>query len=127
MDEAKQLIKKYLDKWMTPLGLMWWKTTVVYYDDPAEIIKHFRTDDNMLVLAVTFADWKYMEATIEINLPAWTSLEERDIEECVVHELMHILVNEMREGEIHHEERVVSGLTKAVFWIEDAIRKEIKD
>jgi len=40
-----------------------------------------------------------------------------EIERAVVHELCHILVNEMREDEIHHEERVVTGLQKAFMWV----------
>ena len=113
-------IKRALAKWMKPLGVEWWVVTVECFDDPEDIIRHFKTDADHIVQAVTFVDWKYGTATILFNVPAFTDKSDDEIERIVVHELLHILVNEMREGEIHHEERVVSQLTKAVFWITDA-------
>jgi hypothetical protein len=125
LDETKALIEKYLEKWVTPLGLGWWKIDMIYYDDPGEIVDKFKSeDDGYLVLAKVFAKWQYMEATIYINLPGWADLEEEKIEKAIVHELCHILVNEMREDDILHEERVVSTLQRAFMWVIDAGRDE---
>jgi len=125
LDEAKVLIEKYLEKWVTPLGLGWWKIDIVYYDDPGEIVKNFTSEDSdYLVLAKVFAKWQYMKATIRINLPAWVDLDEEDVEKDILHELCHILVNEMREDDILHEERVVSTLQRAFMWVIDAGRDE---
>jgi len=113
----KRVIKKYIHQWMNMLGLGWWNVTVNYYDDPATIIQLFASaESDGIVIAKVSADWKYGSATLSINLPAFEGRTEDDIERIVVHELVHILVNEMREGEIHHEERVVTGLTKAFLW-----------
>lgn len=116
LEDTKDTISNAFEKWVKYLGLGWWEVTARYYDDPGEIVSRFRQDDDLLVLAKTYADWKYAKATIDVNLPAWSGLSEEEIGFAVVHELIHILVNEMREGELHHEERVVTQLTKAVFW-----------
>lgn len=124
LDAAKALIDRYMSKWVQRLGLNWWKIVVRTYDDPGEIIQRFRHSDDGIVAAICTADWRYAEATIDINLPAWVDMTEDEVERAVVHELVHILVNEMREGELHHEERVVTGITKAMFWVEEAARED---
>jgi hypothetical protein len=122
-------VKQMFVKWTKFLGLRWWDITVAYYSDPEEIVNRFtRPDRDVRVVAVTWTDWKYGQAKIDINIPVIVSLSDRDIESAVVHELVHVLVNEMRECEIHHEERVVTQLTKAILWVEqltiDAIKEE---
>jgi hypothetical protein len=116
---TQDLIRAAFEKWVTRLGLGWWRVDVVYYDDPTEIVSRFREDGGgqRIIAAHVTADWRYAEACISVNLPAWVEMSEDQIERAVVHELMHVLVNEMREGEMHHEERVVTQLTKAVFWV----------
>jgi len=110
-------VKKFLLKWLKPLGLLWWAIEVDYYSDPDEIMKNFKTDTSDVTLVMkVFADWRYSEAIINVNLLATRKMNDDKLERTVVHELAHVLVNEMREGEIKHEERVVSTLTKAFFW-----------
>lgn len=116
----QERIKAAFDKWLKPLGLLWWEIKIVYYENPSDIIEVFRAiDEDRVLVAKTYADWKYASAKICINVPEFRGRTDNEIERIVVHELMHVLVNEMREGELHHEERVVTTLTKAAFWIED--------
>jgi hypothetical protein len=122
---TQDLIRAAFEKWVKCLGLAWWKVVVRYYDDPSEILTRFdQQAAGRLTAATVSADWRYSEATIDVNLPAWVEMSADEIERAVVHELVHILVNEMREGEMHHEERVVTQITKAVFWIADAAERE---
>lgn len=122
-----ELIKAAFAKWIPRLGLAWHDIEICYYDDPQEIINRFRIiDTGEMVPATVTAQWMYADAKISINLPAFEYIEPDNIERVAVHELVHILVNEMREGEIHHEERVVTGLTKAFFWVENAVLAEMK-
>lgn len=118
--KTKQLIKyckKTFDWWLTQLGLKWWKVTILYIDDIDTIHSHFSED----VVMKCWADWRYMTATIEVNLLKLRTLESKqEIESVIVHELCHILVNEMREDGIDHEERVVTTLQKAFMWIRDS-------
>jgi len=117
----KDKLRQYIDKWLKPLGLLWWKITIVYLDDPKELAqKEFYRDDET-VLARTYSDWRYGTATIYFNMPAFDGMDDAEVENTVVHELAHILVNEMREGEMHHEERVVTGLTKAFLWTREGM------
>lgn len=116
----KDLLDQAFKKWIARLGLNWWDVEVHFYDDPGEIVRLFRQMDNGdVVPAFVDANWMYADAKISVNLPAFEDCEPDKIERIVVHELMHILVNEMREGELHHEERVVTQLTKALFWALD--------
>jgi len=115
-NKAFKRIRKHLDKlvaqWRVPLGLKWWTIKCRYFDDP----ERFEKENGWHALARTYADWRYMTASIEFNVPACEQQSERDLEDVVVHELCHILVNEMREGEIHHEERVCTRLAQAFQW-----------
>lgn len=112
----KKFIKKCFDRWTYRLGLRWWEVNITYYSEPDEIVHRFRTDGDKVCVAFTDVDWIYSRAYIHVNLPRLMDQDEGEIERIVVHELMHVLVNEMREDEMHHEERVVTQLTKAIFW-----------
>ncbi len=59
-------------------------------------------------------DWQYRLATLEFNLQATAKMTDAELEECYVHEAMHIYLNEMREGEMKHEERVATSLSYAL-------------
>lgn len=116
---VKQTIKRITriaKKWMKPMGLLWWRTDFVYFTDKKTIKEHLEANPGFVCLMKAWADWKYMEATVEFNLPALAEQSDSKIEEALVHEFTHILVREMREGDLHHEERVVSTLVRAFFW-----------
>ena len=56
----------------------------------------------------------------------WVRLSKKEIEKVVVHELMHVFLNETREEGIDHEERVATQLQKAFFWIRNGIMEDGK-
>lgn len=115
--DTRDLLASSFEKWIKALGLGWWNIEVHYYDVPGEIVRLFRQIDNGdVVPAFVDTNWMYGTAKISVNLPAFEDMEPKQVERIVVHELCHVLVNEMREGELHHEERVVTGLTNAIFW-----------
>lgn len=122
-----EIIKAAFLKWIPRLGLAWWDIEIVYYDAPQEIIVRFRAPDDGMVAATATVKWIYGTARINVNLPALEGLNDDELERIAVHELCHILVNEIREGELHHEERVVTTLTKAFFWVEDFSRDDAAD
>lgn len=117
-------IKKLCEKWIYRLGLRWWEVEIHYVEDPQDVIDIFKTNDNEIVIGRTYVDWKYMSANVYLNVPSMLNMTHNQIERIIVHELLHILVNEMRENSIEHEERVVTGLTKAVFWIKADIERK---
>ena len=126
MMRKREFARRAFKKWIYRLGLCWWEVTVRFYDDPSEIVKRFRQDDDFIVLASSWVDWRYSKAAIDVNLPELMKQTKDEIERAIVHELMHVLVNEMHEGEMHHEERVVTQLTKAIFWTVADIPHEAK-
>jgi hypothetical protein len=124
--KKRKFIRKTFEKWIYRFGLRWWDVHVVFIDEPDDIIKTFGGPDENLVLASTHVDWRYSLAFVDVNLPALMKLSEDAIERVVVHELCHVLINEMRERAVHHEERVATQLTKAIFWTVDDVEKQYK-
>ena len=117
----RKRIQAALDKWLKPLGLLWWEVTVEYYNDPDEVIRMFHRDDEETVVAARiYSDWRYGTIRLLINLPAFKGRDSEETERIIVHELCHALVSEMQTGGMDHEERVVSILTKAFFWVRGA-------
>jgi hypothetical protein len=121
--KEKKWVNKAIRTWTYRLGLRWWHVTFVVTANKKLIKDVLRTRKGKAVLGRTYADWKYRTATIYINVPALKGRTKRYIEQLVVHECMHVLVNEMRMGEIHHEERVATSLTEAIFWTVDDLEK----
>lgn len=113
----KKKIDKLINKWTYRLGLRWWKVTVTYVEDVQEVATTFMEQDTT-VLAKAFCDWRYATCNLYFNYYHLKDMSKEDIEFTIVHELCHALVNEMREQGIDHEERVVTGLTKAFLWTE---------
>jgi hypothetical protein len=61
-------------------------------------------------------------------MPRVLELSDEDLERCVVHELVHVFLNEAREnGEdwLDHEERVASTLAQAFIWLRDHARESV--
>lgn len=102
---TKARINRLFDKWRTRLGLNQWRLDVVWEWNGLQ-----DTD----AVASSKASWAYMLGTLTFDLPACTGLDVEQLEEVVIHELLHLVVNEMREDHIDHEERVVSHLTSVM-------------
>jgi predicted SprT family Zn-dependent metalloprotease len=117
--EAK-LIKESAQWWIHWLGLGYWDVTVHISD---KVPKH---KDKARVCGKSWVEWKYCSAYIEFYPKNMQGMTQSQIEVIVVHELLHVLVNEMREGTIENEERVVTMLQKAMVWVKNAHRDEGK-
>ena len=72
---------------------------------------------------LAFGNVKPDSGSILLNGKVLDGMTPQQIERIAVHELCHILVNEMRESEMCHEERVVTMLTKAFLWVEAAAKE----
>lgn len=105
-----QAARKSYRRWRPLLGLEAWDITLEFYDDRYEDYES---------AARTTVRWEYASATVQFYVPACLG---HDIDELVVHELCHVIVNEMRDDSsgalIHdtvmHEERVCTMLTRAL-------------
>ena len=120
---TKRRVKSILEEWATGrnprmVPLKQWQIYPEYSRGAGE------TDDGGEAAAQVVSSWHYKRAQIVFYLPALEPMADLEIEQSVVHELCHILVNEMREwgnyenetgkfAEARHEERVVTDLAMA--------------
>ena len=100
-------LRRLRKPWFDRLGLKGWEIVFEYVDGPLE------TDAISQAVATTTVQWQYKSAVISYSLPALTEKVDEELEEMIVHEFLHILVHEMREGDIKHEERVVTELSRS--------------
>lgn len=125
MKRTRKRVLKAFYKWLYPLGLGWWEVNVHWISKPKEVLEEFKTQRSGDIMpARVYVRWEYGVADLYINLPAFKGMKRWRIEKIIIHELLHVLVNEMREDDISHEERVVTTLTKAVLWVRNAAHKE---
>lgn len=114
--KAQARCRKYLKKWINPLGLSWYKINVNYKDGEAP---QSYTGAGIAPLKIHVA-WQYRQATITIYLEDIPETEE-ELEHAIVHELCHIFVNPMRfcdeHFDIDKEEYVVESLARAFMWV----------
>lgn len=112
--ETRRKIRKLLDKWRPRMPLDGWLIDHDYHDEP--IGKS--SSDSYETLAITSCKWQYKNATIEWYVPALARLNPKRLEETVVHELCHILTDEMQEPDhptySKHAERVVTEIARAL-------------
>lgn len=134
-EATKARILTIFNRWQGPLGLRWWRVNLVW--DREHDTAHSDSDlgGNVVSMccAVTTVSWAYLEATITWFVPACAELDDERIEYIVLHEMAHILVNEMRWADenagphnMAHEERVCTGLGHAFQWVRDfALKGEL--
>lgn len=114
------ILREYFKWWINWTGLGWWRVDILFIKDR----KEFTVDKNREQTMVCIADWRYLTATIRVNLQSARERKRYDLERTVVHELVHILVNELDVGDTGHNERTVTQLTKAFFWVRDQAKEE---
>lgn len=114
-------------EWSERIGLGWWKLKFVWCRDGINDSKVPNA------AAATDVQWPYLEAAIRFDMPLLADKDQFEddaaLEMLVLHELTHVLVNELRCDEcqhdekkdvMHHEERVVTTVAKAFRWAYDA-------
>lgn len=124
IDVERQRVKTLFEKWVKRLGLGWWTMTCTY-----SLESPVRDDDRRRKLAECNALWQYLDATITFYLPVTVILTDDELETAVIHELIHVLVNELQQvdEDRQHEERVVTTLTMAIEFTVAAVREEVAE
>lgn len=84
-------------------------------------------DEDNHTIADTEAYWQYRHARIRWFLPAVIRLDDADLDECIVHEYVHVLLSPV-EGRIpakygEQSEFAVESLAQAIIHVHDAARK----
>lgn len=118
------------ETWARPIGLSWWRIDYVYERAGIQQNDAQRQSGMLNIFEVT-SDWRYMNAKIWCNMPAILDLPDDRLEQCFVHELMHIMVNEMVVPDqspeaLAHEERVCQTLANGFIWMRDHLRDNAK-
>jgi predicted aminopeptidase len=108
--QLKKLIRKFTLKWRGKLWLGMWRINN-YYHDNLSASEHTRKGVDVVGACTT--DWRYLTADIDYGLKPMQTMTDNQIERIVVHELCHVVVNQMREPTYDNEESVVSHMTAA--------------
>lgn len=125
-EQERERILAFARKWAEPLGLGWWEITYEYARDDYKAPSPSYAPDTFSAAYCT-ADWRYGHATIVFNMPVMAQQSDSKAEKIVVHELCHVLLNEMRwarhddADHIDHEERVASTLARAFLWLRESV------
>lgn len=123
-EALKARLQVYIDKWLWMLLKFGWEVETSWH--------RYAHEGNRLCAAECYVKWEYLTCRVSFYLPAIQrsfvedSLPESEIEErierLVVHEYLHVLLNEMREDaplqNIHHEERVAETLARVLLQLE---------
>jgi hypothetical protein len=105
VEELNKEIKDYCKKWKEILFLGLWEIKIY--------IRDYVEDSD--TYATCSSSWKYLTATIEFSHLLIKDKSGQEIEKIVIHELVHVLLNETKEDGIDHQERVTSHLTIALY------------
>lgn len=114
---AKERVMEVFERWRYPLGLNMWRLHMRFNrtDKPAGALAR--------VAGTADPDWRYLEATVDWYLPVLADMDDEELEYVVLHELTHVLLNEMREsageGGLDHEERVVTQVATVLQSVRD--------
>lgn len=79
----------FFDEWVELLNLSWIDITLVRNDGCHA--------ENDAVAADTTTKWHYRQAMIRVYLAALATSSDKEIENVIVHELAHVLVNSMED------------------------------
>jgi len=121
-ERTKKLTIKYLAWWSKWLGMNWYYGKLRF----DEGWKYFNKKKDFNVGMRCHVDWRYMTYTIDVNLPVMRGMNKCEIERFVVHELMHVVLDELNADK-DHEERVVTMLENGVLWVKNRIITEGKN
>lgn len=106
-----RLIAKLLARWIERLGLR-------EYDIKVQYLRELHDNDKDIRAECECA-WEYRQIGITFYVPSMEGYNDETIEDIIVHELCHGIVNEMRpavpnDSVMKHEERVVTHVAKAI-------------
>lgn len=114
MSKKSKLFSKLARKWREKTWLGWWNIDIHFLSNKAYAKTEGYSKKHARHSAATcWTNWQYLDATITVNTSVIKNMNDEEIEYCVLHELMHIFLNEMREKGIEHEERCATILARS--------------
>lgn len=120
-------ITRLVTSWRDRLGLSGWRLHLRFHNGPMPRSTGIApAPRGSRIAGAAEVDWRYLEATLHFSTPVTRDNSADEIDSIVVHELVHVFVNEMREEGLDHEERVVSTLTNAIRFSYDAGQQDAR-
>jgi hypothetical protein len=124
--KQRDRVRALADEWVRPLGLCWWnRVEFHYYTGKKECERLFGRGDDAQAIMITYADWRYLEARVKVNLRALEAIDGDMLEQYILHELMHLFLDEASEGK-RHIERACTRLAQAFGWVRDKYEPQCK-
>lgn len=120
-EEVKKRVLEYAEKWQSLLDLSRWRLKICHHRDGKMSGSGLEAEP----VAEVSTEWKYMDILVCVNSPAAGGLDDQDLEETLVHELVHSVMtdynNAAKDGDDHehiaeHNERVTTHLAKAYIY-----------
>lgn len=127
-EKQKKRVTKLWNKWRSPLGIGWWRVTVIYSRDKSTGSTLYAPPDVDGSFECVFdvrSDYYYKTATITAYLPVVKDLKDELLERSFIHELMHIQLKAMQHKDTAKEEELVAtSLADAILWVVEATKKK---
>jgi hypothetical protein len=109
--QRKEIIN-YINKWRPKLFLHQWNFEVVYHDDPQEICAKIEMKP------------EYKNASISIHSDIFQNLKKDELEEVIVHELCHCIIQPIIEL-VGRAAGGVSVTTQELDWQKEQVTQHI--
>ena len=115
MEKTQKLFNRFFKKWSDIVDKYGWEVSVVYCFCVEDMPESLSYSCN----AGTFSTFKYLEATIYVNLRRSEGLSPEKIEYIVVHELVHLLINPIQLDSVPIDgiEYVVTTIARALLGV----------
>lgn len=123
-EAQKARVTRIIDKWYGPMDLNWCRLELVWLRGEGPVDND---GSNFQTYATTATLWEYRRARIKFYLACFSALSDEDAEGMVVHELVHIAIDEAvkdcwnDKGQFQHKhmERVVESLARAFIYVRE--------
>ena len=123
IERTKRVIRESFLWWVKQMGFGWWRDVTAVYVEREKDYNKIR-DGIEGGNAYVEVDWEYLQMTIWFNVERNARRKKREIENTVIHELVHGLLAELVEyPDQKHEERVVVIIARAFQWVRDEAEK----
>jgi hypothetical protein len=116
-NETMRLFRKHFKRWVYMVEHYGWRLITVYHDS----VEDMPEGTDILSVACAESNFKYLEATIHVNLRNAESEKEKRIEYFVIHELTHLLLSPLQEScESTPLEYTVTSIARILQGLRDA-------
>lgn len=108
--ETKKIIKKIISKWSYIVTDYGWRFNVYYC-----VNGHVMPSGNEHASAFTKWHSEYLQGDIYFNLFLLSDCDEKFIEECVVHEITHLLLGALSTENSQHNVELTTTMVSRLF------------